>query len=182
MFFSRAFTLLSLVSAALAAAPTGSYEGSVTKLGQTITTHVDVVDESKMNLKISGMFSIDCPEEAYTISGSDISVDGAETPGNCVHDGLDDNHVKLDGITYDEAGDEITVAVKSLGMSIDTVLVKQQAKQQPFKPTGFLRGSAGSSDCCMPGGYGYNCCQMVGNGRGNSCSEHGNPSCECDCV
>jgi len=87
------------VTSVLATAPGGSYQGSVTKLGQTVTTQVNVVDGSTMDLKISGLFTIDCAGEDYTISDADIIVDGVKTAGDCVHDGLDANHVTLVGIT-----------------------------------------------------------------------------------
>lgn len=145
---------------ALGAAPAGSYEGSVTKLGQTITTHVDVVDEAKMNLKISGMFSVDCAGEAYKIEGGDISVVGADTAGNCVHDGLKNNHVALTGIVYDEAKDTITVSVKSLGMTIDTLLEKQQQLLGAYQCV--LSSSCCPYNGCNPFITGDSCCPSGG--------------------
>jgi len=117
--------ITSLPPLSLSAAPTGNYFGSVTKLGQTVNTEVDVIDATTMNLKITGIINIDCAGEAYSMSGSDITVDHVTESGDCAHDALDSNNVELKSITYDEANDEVTVTVKYSVMTIPVVLSKK---------------------------------------------------------
>ncbi|GMI29521.1 hypothetical protein TeGR_g247 [Tetraparma gracilis] len=116
----------------LTATPTGTYKGSVTKLGQTVNTQVDVVDDKTMNLIISGPISISCSGEEYTLSGDEVTVDHITEAGDCAHDALDDNNVELKGITYDESKDEITVSVKYSVLSLDIVLGHQAAVAAGF--------------------------------------------------
>ena len=87
--------------------------GSVTKLGQTVNAEVDVIDSGSMNIVLSGAISVDCDAEEYSYDGDKtITVPGADTAGDCVHDALDTYGASLKGITYAAAADEVTVTTK----------------------------------------------------------------------
>jgi len=110
--------------ASLAATPSGAYSGSKTVLGETINALVSVNSDTSMDLSISGVIDLSCTDEAYTLSGSDISIDNIDQDGDCAHDALAENGVTLKGVTYDDSKDEITVSVKYSVLSIDLVLDK----------------------------------------------------------
>lgn len=109
----------------LAASPTGTYTGSKTIAGQTVNGQVNFQDASLLEFIISGLIDIDCKDEAYTLSGSDIVITNVLTAGDCAHDALADNSVSLKSVTYNDSSDEITVSVKYSIMNIDIVMTKQ---------------------------------------------------------
>ena len=121
MIFSK-LALASWMAGSSLTAPSGDYTGSVTKLGQTINTEVDINSETSMNLIISGAIDISCSDEAYTLNGSEVTVDNIGVDGDCAHDALAENKVTLEDIKYDDSKDEITVSVKYSVLNIDVVL------------------------------------------------------------
>ena len=108
----------------LTTTPSGAYSGSKTVLGQTINAMVSVNSDTSMDLSISGVISLACTDEAYHLDGKDVVVDNIDQAGDCAHDALEENGVTLQGVTYDDSKDEITVSVKYSVMSIDLVLSK----------------------------------------------------------
>lgn len=81
--------------------------------------------DQSMDLKITGPASIDCSNEACTISNDKITITNAGTAGDCVHDQLAKNHVTLQSITYNESEDSIQVSVKYTFVPITIKLTHQ---------------------------------------------------------
>jgi len=107
----------------------GSYTGSDTELGLTVTGTVSLVDETHCNMKMSGAVNLECDGEAFTLAadGKTITLDNIGDSDNCVNKGLSDNHVTLKGITYDEAKDEITIKSKVLLVEADIVMTQSSS-------------------------------------------------------
>jgi len=108
--------MLSLATSALAlsaqslSAPTGTYEGTKSVLGQTVSATIKIDDTSHADIGISGAIAISCASEEYKFDGaSTITLPGEDTAGDCVHDALADNKASIKSITYDASGDTITV-------------------------------------------------------------------------
>ena len=75
---------------------------------------------SLLDFGITGIVTVDCLGESYTLSGADIHITNILTPGDCAHDALSDNGATLSSLTYDAAKDQISVTVK---VSIATVTI-----------------------------------------------------------
>merc|ERR1711871_1739371 len=76
------------------------------------------------DLGITGAATITCSAEAFTLSGSTITVPGVDTAGDCAHDQLDKAKVSLESISYDSGADTITVNVKKSIVKVSLVLAK----------------------------------------------------------
>ena len=109
MHFGQFFVILSSL---FGTSPSGSYCGSKTVLGETIGAIVSFHDARFLDFTISGDIALDCPNEAYSLSGSDIVLRDIGVAGDCAHDALADNKITLNHITYDSASNTIDVAVK----------------------------------------------------------------------
>lgn len=109
MHFGQFFVILSSL---FGTSPSGSYCGSKTVLGETIGAIVSFHDAQFLDFTISGDIALDCPNEAYSLSGSDIVLRDIGVAGDCAHDALADNKITLNHITYDSASNTIDVAVK----------------------------------------------------------------------
>jgi len=106
--------------------PSGTYKGTKSVLGQSVDATVTIDDASHFDMDISGVASISCKNEAYTLSGGKFSVPGATTSGDCLHDALTSNNVALSSMTYDATSDEISVSVKYESfLTVSVVLSKQ---------------------------------------------------------
>merc|ERR1712173_385700 len=72
------------------------------------------VDDSHFSLKISGVPSgkVDCANEEYLVSGTDLTMPNMEVEGDCVHDQFKAASLKLISATYDEGADVITMKAK----------------------------------------------------------------------
>ena len=81
--------------------PTGTYKGTKSVLGQSVDATVTIDDASHFDFDISGVASISCKNEAFTLDGGKFSVPGADTAGDCLHDALSQNNVALSSMTYD---------------------------------------------------------------------------------
>ncbi len=111
-----------LISSLFGSTPSGSYCGSKTILGETISAVVDFHDTQFLDFTISGDIALDCPNEAYFLSGSDIVLRDIGVAGDCAHDALADNKIILQHITYDSASNTIDVAVKYSVMQLSIPL------------------------------------------------------------
>ena len=109
MRFGQVFVFLSSL---FGSTPSGSYCGSKTILGETIGAVVDFNDSQFLDFTISGDIALDCPNEAYSLSGSNIVLRDIGVAGDCAHDALADNKITLNHITYDAAANTIDVSVK----------------------------------------------------------------------
>merc|ERR1712227_990715 len=105
LYVSNAFALAD-------AAPSGTYAGSKTVLGEEIDATIVVHNDGTLDLKISGVIAIDCDAEKYTYADGTIALTDLDTAGDCAHDALADNHVTFKSSTYDASADSITITVK----------------------------------------------------------------------
>ena len=112
-----------------ASTPSGTYSGSKSVLGQSITATIKIEDDSHFDFAISGAASIDCDDESFSLSSDGtFTIPGATTTGDCLEKALDKNDVSIKSVTYDATSDEITVSVKYEGfLSISVVLTKQSS-------------------------------------------------------
>lgn len=112
----------------MATGPSGTYSGSKSVLGQTVTGTVVIVDDTHMNLDVEGPISLKCPGEQYTLDASTgaVTLPTAGTAGDCVHDALAANGGTLESITYDSSSDAINLDVKVLNfLSVKMTLTHQ---------------------------------------------------------
>jgi len=100
----------------VAASPSGTYKGSKSVLGQTVSGEVDIVDDTHMNLDIEGPISIKCPGEQYTLDASSgaVTLPNAGNAGDCIHDALAAHGGKINSIKYDSSADSIAIDVTVL--------------------------------------------------------------------
>ena len=102
--------------------PTGTYCGTKTVFGESISGVVNLKTADRLDFTISGDFSIDCADEAYSVSGNQIILADINVPGDCTHDALSDNKITLNSITYDGALNQIDVSVKYSIAKLDILL------------------------------------------------------------
>jgi hypothetical protein len=107
---------------ALGQSPLGKYCGSKTVFGETINGVVNFKSSEILDFAISGDFTINCADEYYSLSGSQVVLRDIGLVGDCTHDALADNKITLDAITYDSAVNTIDVAVKYSIAKIDIML------------------------------------------------------------
>jgi hypothetical protein len=103
--------------------PIGMYCGSKTVFGETVNGIVTFMSPELLDFAISGDFIIDCADEYYSLSGSQVVLRDIGVAGDCTHDALTENKITLDGITYDSAANTLDVAVKYSIAKIDIKLV-----------------------------------------------------------
>ena len=106
------------------AVPSGFYSGSKSLFGETINAVVNLKTATTLDFGISGDFTLDCKDEAYTVSGSSVQITNIGVAGDCAHDALTENKITLKSIVYDSAADTITVSVKYSIANVDIVLTK----------------------------------------------------------
>ena len=106
--------------------PSGSYCGSKTLFGESIVGVVNLKTSNVLDFTISGDFSINCVDEAYSVSGNQIMLTNVGVAGDCTHDALSDNKITLNSITYDEPNNQIDVSVKYSVAKIDILLTPGQ--------------------------------------------------------
>jgi cathepsin F len=112
-------------------APTGSYSGEKDIVGEKIDATVTFSSATSLSLKISGPISVNCPSEAFTFSGSEVTLTNLGTAGDCVHDALaKEKDVKLSAIKYDSSKDEIEVTAKVGILPVTFTLSKSLYAQQ----------------------------------------------------
>ena len=106
----------------LGQSPVGKYCGSKTVFGETINGVVNFKTSDMLDFAISGDFTINCADEYYSLSGSQVVLRDIGVAGDCTHDALADNKITLDAITYDSAANTLDVAVKYSIAKIDILL------------------------------------------------------------
>jgi hypothetical protein len=108
----------------LLAAPAGSYKGSKSILGITVSAEVKIDTATEMDLNISGAATISCANQAYTLSSTgEVGIPSSDT---CIENALVAN--KLSGLTvkYDASANTITVAVKEAGVVSVTIILNHE--------------------------------------------------------
>jgi len=121
--------------------PTGSYSGSKSILGQTISATLNFgADQSTVDVKIGGAVTIDCAAERYTFADPTITLPNMGNAGDCIHDAIDGEPVSIEGISYSDDADTITVKAKYTVVSVSVVLSKNafgiassEAERQNFQ-------------------------------------------------
>ena len=117
----RFYDLISIVLA-LSQSPAGKYCGSKTVFGETINGVVTFKSSEILDFAISGDFTINCTDEYYTVSGSQVVLRDIGVVGDCTHDALAENKITLDAIKYDSAANSLDVSVKYSIAKIDIQL------------------------------------------------------------
>jgi len=92
--------------------PAGTYKGTKTILGETVTGIIIINANTTFDFYFQGPTYIYCPNEPYTYANGVITVTNINTPGDCLYDALNFNSITLSSITYDTSSDSITVTVK----------------------------------------------------------------------
>ena len=121
MHFGNIFSFIALAFGTTQ--PNGSYCGSKSVLGETISAVVSFQDAQTLDFAISGDFVLDCRDETYSVSGSEIILRDIGLDGDCVHDAMTDNQITLQHITYDGAANTINVAVSYSRLQLNIPLI-----------------------------------------------------------
>jgi hypothetical protein len=91
--------------------PSGTYVGTKSVLGVSVTATIKIDNASTMDFSISGAASINCPGEAYSLSSSG-TVELPTDRDSCIYNALAKQKLSDLKAQYDAAGDAITVTVK----------------------------------------------------------------------
>ena len=74
-----------------------------------------IIGGSHMNLTFIGSgikdVKIDCPNEAFSISGSKVTLPGATDKNDCLYKSMKEYDIELKKVTYSSHDDEFTVKV-----------------------------------------------------------------------
>ena len=117
----------------LGATPAGTYSGEAIVFGERTDASVTVVDAATVDVRISGLISLSCPGERYTLderSGA-ITLDNLGSADDCVAAALGAYGLALEGMAYDGASDVVTVTIAYAGLAIPFVL-----RHQADRPAG----------------------------------------------
>jgi hypothetical protein len=121
----------SLVTPLAAAVPSGTYTGTKSELGAHVKATITVNDANTVHIdvEVTGVatVSVNCPKEAYAISGSAINLPNKDTAGDCLHDDLQKDTVTLKSVTYDSSDDSITISVHKI-LNISVKLAKSSLR------------------------------------------------------
>lgn len=109
----------------LSSSLTGTYKGSKSILGYDIDATVTLEDSSHLDLKVTGSASVNCKNEAFTLSDGTISITNAGKSGDCIHDALANDDLTLKSVKYSSSSNTITVSVKYSIFSVDITLDHQ---------------------------------------------------------
>jgi len=113
-----------------AAAPTGTYKGGKTALGETLNAMVVIGDTTHMDLTLSGALSVACKQEAFSFDGtSAVTLPGLNAAGDCVHDALAAAPlpVSIKSIAYSGSSDNIEITAKVSFLTLTLTLTKSTA-------------------------------------------------------
>ena len=113
-------------AAAPSAAPSGTYTGSKSVLGKSITATLKIDTATTFDLGITGAATLSCANEAYSYSAgsSSLQLPNIAKTGDCIHDALAKQSASIKSITYDAGADTISVTVKKSFLSLVLVLTK----------------------------------------------------------
>lgn len=106
--------------------PNGIYTGSKTIFGESINGIVNVKDTKTLDFSITGDFTLDCKDEAYSMVDDEILLSNINVVGDCTHDALVDNKITLEEIIFIPDTNEIVVSVKYALLNLDIVLTKEE--------------------------------------------------------
>lgn len=102
----------------LTAAPSGTYTGTTSELGAHVKATITINDgkTAHIDVEVTGIttVSVNCPTEAYAMSGTTVNLPNKDSPGDCLHDDLQKDTVTLNSVTYDSSNDSITISVHKI--------------------------------------------------------------------
>jgi hypothetical protein len=107
------------------AGPSGTYVGSKSVLGVSITATVKVDDASTMDFSISGAATVSCPGESYTVSSSGAVV-LPQDKDSCIYTALSKYKLSDLDAQFDASANTITITLKEAKFVKISVLLKHQ--------------------------------------------------------
>lgn len=117
MLVLSAFAALSFIGEP-AVVPAGTYHGVKTILGEHIDGTIKIDDTTHFDLTIAGAASIKCGNESYTFTDNKIDVTHVGDKGDCIHDQLEKNKLKLDSVEFDASKNQLSIHVKKSASSM----------------------------------------------------------------
>merc|ERR1719436_1842584 len=122
------FAAVSLIAAAVATEPSGHYYGSKDVMFNSIKVNMETLanDPGYFSLSVVGSpgGNVNCPKEAYKVTGDVLSMPNMETKGDCAHDQFKAADLDFQGATYDSTANTITVKAKYLFIDVTIVCKK----------------------------------------------------------
>eukprot|EP00301_Raphidiophrys_heterophryoidea_P008952 c13247_g1_i1.p1 GENE.c13247_g1_i1~~c13247_g1_i1.p1 ORF type:complete len:557 (-),score=154.31 c13247_g1_i1:122-1792(-) len=97
--------------------PSGTYVADQNIFGLEITSTI-VIGSDEFNFEIASPISVTCPDEAYTIDGSEIVITNFNQPGDCMGGLSQQWDVTLSKLTFDDVANTVTAAVSFAGLPI----------------------------------------------------------------
>merc|ERR1719297_151989 len=80
-----------------------------------------------MEFQLSGVLTVDCKNEPYTLNSGYVDLTNIENSNDCIKSTLENNHAELKEIEYDADNDELTVKVKYRFFDVEVHLYKSAA-------------------------------------------------------
>lgn len=115
-----------------ATALSGEYQGSKSVLGVTATLDIKIDSDSTADISFSGPLSLTCNSEAYQLQNSQLTFPNADVSGDCLHDDLASNNVKIKSASYDSTVDVITLNVQYAGFLSINFELQHKTVQHPI--------------------------------------------------
>jgi len=144
-------TDLAPVEQPLLAGPQGHYYGTKRVAFYKIKVDARTGEPGFFSLKVNGAPSgdVDCPNEAYAMSGTDLTMPNYETPGDCAHDQFEAAKLKFISAAYDAAKDEVTVVAKWKAIKVTIVGKKVAQEAEELFDEDVLEGKAACRLGCI---------------------------------
>jgi len=119
-----------VVSSALTSMPSGTYKGNKDELGHEINA-VMIFDDAAgtMQFQLSGVLTLDCKNEPFTLSGDHIMLTNLADSEDCITKALSGNDAELKEIEV-YSGDELHVYVHYHFLDVDVHLYKQSSDEE----------------------------------------------------
>jgi len=112
------------------AGPSGHYYGHKSVMFQDIKVNIQTVAPGYFSMTVTGIpgsHEVDCPKEAYAMSGDTLTMPNMDKQGDCAHDQFKAADLEFKGATYDPVTDEITVKTKYSFIHVTIVCKKTSA-------------------------------------------------------
>ena len=85
-----------------------------------------------MDFSITGDFTLDCKDEAYSMVNDELILSNINVVGDCTHDALVENKITLEEIVFSPDDNEITVSVKYAVLKLEIVLAQTTEEEITF--------------------------------------------------
>lgn len=110
-------------------APSGTYIGTKEILGMKVNGKITINSATTADIDVEAPdagISVNCPSEGYHMDSSGhVTLDNINKAGDCVHDNLQKDGLKLQSVDYDANHDQITLVIKKAIIKITMVLSHQ---------------------------------------------------------